>query len=189
MDYSSAYVAGHETQLFTVPHIAVIIACKNSSRDSVRRHNGLLDFAQMIDETINKLEVSSQAHERVVKYQDVCAKSKFSQGKKCQNNPILELPKAVLDAYRSEKLRFNFPLFISPTTKEPIPLPAFLGNITTDTNGNFYDASLLRLFYPLDTSNGQVLRHQKVQLWERTVIELIENNTKVILNHIKENCT
>ena len=160
MDYQD-YVQGHETRY--LPQVSFIIMTKNFSQDSLNQHLGLLNQGKEIDDALKKLVVKTRSKENVT-FEDVCAKSRGSEGENCQENGILELS--------SIKYLNTYPTYKHPITKEVIFVPAFLGNISlNDENAALVeDASVLRLFYVLDESK------KNVKAWEKMALQFIEKN-------------
>ena len=169
MDYERNYVPGHESRYLS--QIAVIIGCKNLTVNSLQAHNGLLNLAK----TINKEVTNFKAREKgnAIRFQDVCARSRFSQGKRCQNSAILELSDSLMEKFRQEEVNLTYPVYFHPISREQIALPSVLGNISLKDNGaNLKDATHLRLIYVL--TNSSSLGKEPIKEWEKQALEMIQ---------------
>ena len=143
------YVMGHETEFNSL--LSVIIVAKNTNQDSLCHHNGLINHGKMIDTALNNLVVTTKQGKNIT-LQNVCGKTHFSKGEKCQQN-------AITDVTNIKYLKY--PVYISPITKERIVLPAVLGNVSLN-GSSVEDASALRLVYNLDYKN------ENAKAWQKT---------------------
>lgn len=169
MDYGSDYTAGHETRHFS--SVRVIIKSANSTNTTL---NNLLEFATMIDEHLKKIQVSTELY-GIVKFGDVCAKTRFSLGVQCQDNIILSLIDMVNQGYP-----LKFPTFYHPVTKEDIFLPAILGGLKMGSQENVVEnASALRLFYILDVKSDPI-KAAKAKIWEEAALQTLSNFTVLL---------
>ena len=148
------YVLGHETEVKSI--LSVIVVTKNTNQNSLRHHNGLLNHGKMIDTALNNLVVTTTQGENIT-LQDVCGKTRFSKGEKCQQN-------AITDVTNIKYLKY--PVYISPITKEKIAIPVVLGNVSLN-GSSVEDASALRLMYNLDYKN------KNAKVWQKTATSFI----------------
>ena len=98
-------------------------------QDGLFKHNGMLELAKKIDDTVHEIHVSSGLHGNI-QFKDVCALTRTSEGKTCQKNEFIELSPR-MDKIRSGKVNMTFPQFEDPVTEKSYFMPAFFGNITT----------------------------------------------------------
>ena len=180
MDYQD-FIMGHETKFLSA--LYVIVLAKNSSQDSLCHHNGLLNHGKMIDAALNNLVVTTKEGTNVT-LQNVCAKTHFSRGKKCQRNTITDV--------RHIKY-LKYPVYISPQTKEKIILPVFLGNMFLN-GSSVEDASALRLFYILDNEKENAQAWMRVAAsfmhqpqWEDENYQVLTVHSEILERELTEN--
>ena len=145
------------------------MAPKDPFKDSLKSHNGLLALAEKIDHFLNEFEVKADCQKEKLKFRDLCAKSRFSQGRVCDRNPILTLTQTMMEKFRSQELNLTYPLYSHPVSKEPILWPSILGNISINPAGDaLEDATHLRLVYVLKNSSCL-----PIQAWENQAINAL----------------
>ena len=127
LKYERNYFQGHETRYLS--QLVVIIKAKNPDQDGLFKHNGLLELAKKIDDTVHETRVRSGLHGNI-QFKDVCALTRMSEGRECQKNEFIELSPR-MDKIRSGKVNLTFPQFEDPVTETSYFMPAHFGNITT----------------------------------------------------------
>ena len=127
LKYERNYFQGHETRYLS--QLVVIIKAKNPDQDGLFKHNGLLELAKKIDDTVHETRVRSGLHGNI-HFKDVCALTRMSEGRECQKNEFIELSPR-MDKIRSGKVNLTFPQFEDPVTETSYFMPAHFGNITT----------------------------------------------------------
>lgn len=167
MDYGSDYTMGHETR-FTSQVLVII-----KSTNSTMHLDKLLEFGTMIDELLKEIQVKTEFY-GIVKFDDVCAKTRFSQGDQCQDNSILSLSHIMA----SNGYRLKYPKFYHPVSKEDIFLPSVLGDCKMDAENFVENASALRLFYILDVKSDPI-KAAKAKIWEEAALQFLSNLTTV----------
>ena len=97
-----------------------------------------MNHGKIIDTALTKLVVTvGSKEEQNVTFENVCASTHFSGGKKCQSNGILD------------GIKIKYPVYTHRISKEKIFVPSVLGNVSLNES-YVEDASLLRLAYILD---------------------------------------
>ena len=201
LDYGRNYFQGHETR--HLAQLVAIIKAKEPEQDGLFKHNGLLDLAKKIDDTVHGLHVKSELH-GIIQFKDVCALTRTSEGRECQKNKFIELSPR-MDKIRSGRVNMTFPQFEDPVTETSYFMPAFFGNITTTTlitddddgdenfrendftksfNNNvtadnikkeyiIKEVTAIRLYFILDASTANEEKRLKGEIWERTALRYV----------------
>ena len=170
MDYATNYIPGHESRFLA--QIVVIISAKKPEEDGIMMHNGLLDMAKKVNEEIHKAQIHSRLHGSF-QWKDVCAKTRLSEGLKCQSNDHINLYQT-MDLIRKGKMNMTFPVFKDPYTRQDHFVPIIFGNLKYDENQTMVTgAAATKLIFVLDANQDNYAKSIKVKIWEEAVLDYV----------------
>lgn len=170
IDYASNYIPGHESRFLA--QVVVVVIAKDPVQDGIAMHNGLLELAKKINDDIHKLQIHSRLHGSF-QFKDVCAKTRVTEGLKCQSNDHINLS-PTLDLIREGKMNMTFPLFKDPYARQEHFVPLIFGNLKYgDNNTVVTNASATKLLFILDGNESNHAKTNKVDIWEEAVLEYV----------------